>query len=210
MSTVNPSPPAEDKSKELVQNVLKKNIVNIARKVSDGKTLSSFEAAQLQSVLDGGVTADVKPFVGNQVDLATALGCNRKTIQRWLKMPGCPGAQSNGNYCIADWKAFARKQGSEVGGEKKDKGELETERLTLINERLAFELAKAKDEYTENSMVENGVKEMVIAAKKVLLSIPAVAAPQVVGRSVADAEQILKEMINDALVQLHKGNWSTS
>ena len=59
-------------------------------------------------------------------------------------------------------------------------------------------------------MVENGVKEMVIAAKKFLLSIPAVAAPQVVGRSVADAEQILKEMINDALVQLHKGNWSTS
>ena len=52
----------------------------------------------------------------NQTELAEAIGCNRKSIQRWLKEahPDCPGQTSDGRYNITLWKLFVESVGKKV------------------------------------------------------------------------------------------------
>ena len=196
------------KGSDVASKILKKNLLNIVRKVQDGKTLSHIELNQIQSLADGG--EGTKLWAKNQVELAEILGIERKTIQRWLKLPNCPQARSDGRYSVVEFREWATKTGRKVIDDTTDdeKSRLEIRRLRTICERLDLELEVTKGTYTSNDEVTKSIFRMIGAARKVLAAMPAQLAPQVVGLSIPEAEQRIREQVDNAMKQLHEGKWS--
>ena len=210
-------PPQEQES--VANKILKRNLVNIVRKVQEGRTLSTTELAVVQGIADSGTGEESgepegKPvglvWAQNQVELARELGVNRKTIQRWLKKEGCPGAKSDGRYSVEEFRKWANENNlkNEKEGEGDSKLKLEAKRLLLVNQKIEFDLAIKRGEYTHNEDVEAMFVMMIQNAKKVLLALPSNAAPQVVGLSVPEAELRLREIVDEALAQLQK-TWNS-
>jgi hypothetical protein len=197
---------------DVANRILKRNVLNIVRKVQDGKTLSNTELAVVQGFVE---QPDNSPtgvaWVQNQTDLARELGVNRKTIQRWIKIEGCPTTASDGRYNVNEWRTWAKNSNYKVseGGDGDDdddetKLKLEAKRLLLINQKLEFDLAVKRGEYTHNDDVESMFVMMIQNAKKVLLALPSNASPQVVGLSVPEAEIRLREIVDESLAQLQR------
>jgi hypothetical protein len=185
--------------------------------VQEGKTLSNTELAVVQGIAESGeggeegAEPEGKPtgsaWAQNQVELARELGVNRKTIQRWMKKEGCPEARSDGRYSVEEFRKWANDNNlkNEKDGESGDsKLKLEAKRLLLINQKLEYDMAIKRGEYTHNDDVEAMFVMMVQNAKKVLLALPSNASPQVVGLSVPEAEIRLREIVDEALSQLQR------
>lgn len=199
-----------NRESDVADRILRRNILNIVRKVQDGKTLSNVELSVVQGYVD---SSDADSPIGlawvqNQTDLARELGVNRKTIQRWLKIEGNPRTASDGRYSVTEWRKWANDNNFKVSDEDGETGDsklkLEAKRLLLQNQRLEFDLAVRRGEYTHNDDVEAMYVLMVQNAKKVLLALPSNSAPQVVGLSVPEAEIRLREIVDEALSQLQK------
>jgi len=197
----------EGKGAEMASKILKKNLLNIIRKVTEGKTLSSMELSQIQGLADGN-TGD-QGWAKNQVELADILGVERKTIQRWLKIKGCPQARSDGRYSIPDFREWASKTGRKIAEDDPDdeRNKLEVRRLRTICERLDLELEVARGNYTANDELAREVFRMVATAKKVLEQMPSTLAPQVVGMKVAEAEKRIKDQVDEVIRKLHEKKW---
>jgi hypothetical protein len=197
----------EGKGAEMASKILKKNLLNIIRKVTEGKTLSSMELSQIQGLADGN-TGD-QGWAKNQVELADILGVERKTIQRWLKIKGCPQARSDGRYSIPEFREWASKTGRKIAEDDPDdeRNKLEVRRLRTICERLDLELEIARGNYTANDEVAREVFRMVATAKKVLEQMPSTLAPQVVGMKVAEAEKRIKDQVDEVIRKLHEKKW---
>ena len=148
------------------------------------------------------------PRAANQVELAKALGVHRRTIHRWLKEPGNPGLASNGSADIAAWLSWKIDRGLGMEEEDPTKAAVEKRILEKREKLLEIEIARRLDEVTDNDKLIGWVAEMVGAAKTVLLAIPGILAPQVVGMSIPDAERRIREAIDEALTQLHREPWN--
>lgn len=195
---------------ELAQKLVKRNYANLVKKVASGKTLSNSELAIITAVADGKPTETARAWAKDQVELATLLGVERKTIQRWRK-EGAPKAESDGRLNVEAWRAWMKANGKKGSEDDKtpSKVQLEAKRLLLMNEKLEHEISILKGDYTRNSDVEADVRAMVLEAKKILLAMPAALAPQVVGLSVPEAEKRIRAAIDDSLEQLHTGKVRT-
>jgi len=203
-----------DNTKEAVQvaqKVLKKNLLNIIKKVGEGKTLSAGELTQMQALADGTEGAGAITFAKNQVELANAVGVDRKTIQRWLKIKGSPEARPDGRYSVIEWRSWAENTGrklAETDDFDTERGRLEVRRLKTICERLDLELEVTKGTYTENEEITKQIHRMINSARKILGAMPAQLAPQVVGMPIPEAEQRIREHVDNAMKQLHEGEWN--
>lgn len=146
-------------------------------------------------------------YVKNQVELAKAIGVDRKTLWRWKKNPTFPEARADGRYNIQEVVQWKEKHG-ETAGNLISKESEQVKSIQLHNEKLELQIGILKGDYTPNSELSQQVTEMIISAKRQLLSLPSSLAPQVVGENVASAERILKQAILDALKTLSEGKWT--
>ncbi len=180
---------------------LKADAANLAKRLKAGHTLTAAERKHLASLAAGGRDPD-PTFVSSILELSALLGVERMTLHRWRKLPGCPEPRADGRWEVAAWRAF---KATRPAGARDDEGTTdEKERNTkLRNEKLAVEVAVLKKEYVERAEVERWVAGMIVTAKGVLLGLPSSLAPQVVGVSIAEAESLIREGINEALSQLH-------
>lgn len=189
-------------SAEQAKTILDANLINLAKKVKEGETLGKADIALLESVA-GGATDVLPDWVQNQVELAKLLSVNRKTIQRWLKEPGNPGAESDGRYNVALWREFAKLRGHEFEDDDPlEQTALRAKNLLLQNQTLEFKLAIMRKEYVPAADVEKWGGELGAAIRKVATQIH-LAAPGIVGSTVPEAETRLKELEDEILHQLH-------
>ena len=147
----------------------------------------------------------------NQVELAEALGCDRKTIRRWLKQndPDCPGAMPDGRYNITLWQLWVAKKGKKPAKKPlQDKGDLDAENMRLKNEKLQIENAVRRGELMAVDEVCQVVVEAVSAFVKRARGAKHTLAPQVVGVSVPEATKRIGSEIDDALRELSLGEWA--
>lgn len=182
--------------------ILRKDVGNLIEKVKKGTPLSPAERRHLLS-LSAGTSDGGQAFCQNFHELAGLLNVDRKTINRWKKQKGAPEARADGRHDVAAWRQFksTRKAGirdgdDELPGERNRKEKLQ-------NDKLAVQIEILKKEWVPVASVEADVGQMVLQAKSVLLGLPAALAPQVVGSSLADAERLIRDAINDALEVLH-------
>jgi hypothetical protein len=148
----------------------------------------------------------------NQTELAEAIGCNRKSIQRWLKEahPDCPGQTSDGRYNITLWKLFVESVGKKVRaiGKGKDKGALEIENMRLRNEKLDIENMLRRGELMHVDEVNATLTELVNACVSRIRSMKNTLAPACVGVSIPEATKRIDVETDEALNELALGDWA--
>lgn len=184
--------------------LLRADLRNLAIKVQQGKTLTAAERNILQSAASGGPLV-AEAYAKNQVELATILNVDRKTIQRGLKREGNPGIRPDGRLDIAAWRIFLKKDSRYAKGlddEPMSQTRLKAEQILLQNQKLEVQLAVLKREYVPFSEVENWGGELGAAIRKIVSQIH-LKAPSVVGLSAPEAEALLKECEDEILAQLH-------
>lgn len=188
---------------EQARAILMRDAANIVSRLKTGKTLSASERRHLQNISAGGSGGE-PAFAANAVELARILNVERKTINRWRKLRGAPDPRPDGRYEVAAWRAFkaTRRAGSRDG--EIDPADEKARQISLQNEKLAVQVEILKRDYVRRVDVEATVSQMIVAAKRVLLGIPSALAPQVVGVAVAEAENLIRDAINEALAQLHR------
>lgn len=160
------------------------------------------EGAADSTVLDG-------KYARNQVELAEALNCDRKTIARLLKLDGNPGRKADGRYDITAWKMWCIDTGHlrrQIGGG--EKSDLEVQSLLLKNERLEMENAIRRGELCHVDEVNSVLGEMLRAFAAELRQRRHSLAPKVVGVTIGEASKRIGVTDREALGQLALGEWA--
>lgn len=173
-----------------------------------GKKVSDDDLEKAHQILADQYIREVKAekFAKNQTELAKVLGVDRKTIQRWRKESGFPVPKTNGRYNIKDTKDWVKAHQKKDWADEEDLHDLKIRQLKLQCEKLEFDLKTRRGDYTPNDDVVRWVGEMVTESKTMLLAIPAKLAPIVIGLDAPDAEERIKEAIDEALTLLNKGS----
>ena len=181
--------------------IKEKSILNLIKKVTRGGILTKQEENKLDEYTDELNVGTIGTYAKNQVELANAIGVDRKTIYRWKQEPSFPKAKPDGRINIQEVVNWKENNGI-TSGDLSSKESAQVASINLNNEKLKLQIGILKGEYTENTIIASQVTEMVLSAKRELLALPSSLAPQVVGESVAGAEKIIKNAINDALRSL--------
>jgi len=188
-------------SAEQAEIILKADLRNLAQKVRQGKTLSVAERNLLQSSIDGGKPSSAS-FAKNQVELAEILGVDRKLIQRHRKIEGNPGVRPDGRYDVQAWRQWLLRRRGLDDPDGLSQAQLRARQILLQNQKLEFQLGILRRDFIPASEVEQWGAELGTAIRKIVTTIH-LAAPSVVGVSVPDAEERLKELEDEVLTQLH-------
>jgi predicted DNA-binding transcriptional regulator AlpA len=191
-------------TEEQREAIYKNELRAILAKQQSGKTLTKDDKDTLDKLTiksKNGAGGASNVYAKNQVELAKAIGVDRKTLWRWKKNPTFPSARADGRYHIQEVVQWKEENG-ESAGDLVSKESEQVKSIQLHNEKLEIQIGILKGDYTENTIIASQVTEMVLSAKRELLALPSGLAPQVVGQSVAGAEKIIKNAINDALRSL--------
>ncbi len=141
-----------------------------------------------------------KDCAANLQDLADAIGCDRETIRRHMKMPGNPGRKPNHSYDIPAWKAWFDEHGS-IRIDSPEKKDLECQRLEEIVRRMRTENAEREGQIVdidEAITVFGGIlKELQMELRQSKHRL----APEVVGLSVGEANSRIGKEIESALTK---------
>lgn len=148
----------------------------------------------------------------NQSELAEHLGCDRKTIQRWIKEadPDCPGHTADGRYNVNLWKLWVTSKGKKVRAvaKGKDKGSLEIEHFRLRNEKLEIENMVRRGELLHVDEVISVLSELTTAFARKVRGLKHTLPNSVVGVSVPEATKRIDREAVDALQELAIGDWA--
>lgn len=144
-----------------------------------------------------------KKFAATQGHLAAELHVARRTIGRWLKLNGNPGARRDGLYDVAAWQKFADAVSSPRGPAVPPEEKLRN--LRLKNEKLEAEIAAIEREYTPRSEVNRSAALLAAEIAKIVRRIHSHAG-ELVGLSIPEAEIRLKEVEDSVLLKLHTIN----
>lgn len=206
-----PRPP-DDLNAAVAETVLRANSQNLIAKVRAGRTLSAAEVNLLESIRSAGRLVALST-ARNQVELAQACGVSRKTVVRYLKLPGSPARRPDGRYEVAAWRAFLAANGVEGAGGVADQGgeddggpstaALRAENLLLVNARRRFQNALEEGKYIAVADAERNAAELGAAIRLVVSRFHLIA-PTLVGLSAPEIETLLKVQENEVLEQLHR------
>lgn len=201
-ATQQSEPPVQIDTQE-VERLRLQDLANIRAKVRLGQPLSAEQLARLQQAGSGAAAAanssDV--FVSNQTALVEALGLeSRKTIQRWSRKAGCPGALPDGRYNVTAWRNWmqsnnlgrGRKQGPDIEDVKNQSAVVELRMKQLELEEMEGR-SISREEATQVMMaVMTKVAQTFRQLKHGL-------APSVVGESVAEASKRIGQAVDEVL-----------
>lgn len=145
-------------------------------------------------------------WVGSVSALAEKLGVDRKTIQRWTKLAGCPGKDEERGFHVARWQEF----GAQVGKKTKlpDKAEAELQGILVKNERARLELEKERGNLLEAEQVAELVAGMAHAFANRLAGSRHSLGPMVVGLAVPEATKRIGIEHHHALAELAVPDWA--
>lgn len=182
--------------------ILDKNIAKLEKKLKAGKKLTAHELLLVQSAINGG-DGKGKAWAKNQVELAEVLGVDRKTIQRWRKVGGNPGKQSDGRYNIPAWKEFARLRGHALDDDGGlNQTSLKARQILLQNMKLEFEISILRKEHVSVVDVEKWGGELGAAIRKVVMQLRKLA-PTLTGLTAPEIEKRLLDAELSVMQQLH-------
>lgn len=129
-----------------------------------------------------------------------------------MTQDGNPGADASGRYHVAEWEKWALEHGKDTSTsndpEPGTKKALELERMRYQVDALKLDLDERRATLISAEDTKRWVADIVFAFRTELLSLPGKMAPQMMGLTIAEAEQRLKSACNDVLMKLHREPWS--
>ena len=148
----------------------------------------------------------------NQTELAGFLGCNRKTIQRWLKEEKGPGKKSDGRYDVKAWQEWVNLEGrlapTATDSGTSEKHKLEIERARLTNEKLQIENRVRMGQLLSVEEVCRTLGDAFAGVVRVMNAMHHTHGPTLAGKGVADAKAILAKANREALGEFALGAWA--
>ena len=91
---------------EQAEKILSADFRNVAKKVAQGKTLTTAERDLIRS--KAASCDDTLVAAKNFEELAALLGVSVRTINRWRKLGGAPGPLPDGGLPVVEWRQFMR------------------------------------------------------------------------------------------------------
>jgi hypothetical protein len=198
-------PPANQEEESRTQKLLRLNLANLKKKVIRGGVLSAREIEMLKAE-ESGTDRDGAPvsgarFVKNQVELASALGVDRKTIYRWFQEEGIPETRSDGRYSVNEWREWAENTGRKISPDSINSGNERARNILLQNEILVFRLAVLRRDYVPMAEVEAVGSKLAVNLRKVIGTLHLLA-PSLESVTAAEAEGLLKDKEDEMVNQL--------
>lgn len=145
-------------------------------------------------------------IVGTQEALASHLGFDRKTVQRWMKLEGCPARGKDG-YDVGMWRAWT--EAKNLGKKKsRSKAELDAEKVALQNERQRLLNAKLRGEMTTQDEVIRVLGDMLSGFVLTLTQSKTTIAEEASGVSVGEATKRIDHRHKEVLATLALGEWA--
>lgn len=189
------------KPKEAASLLLKEQEA-LKRKVKAGRVLNASERAilsQIASTSEG--TSAPETWAKNKVELASALGVNRKTVDRWFEEPDHPEAISNGRYNIAEWKTWAEAHGKKLGDPAPSQAALKARQLLLQNQLLQDKIDVNRRKLVQVDDVLKMGAGLAAAVRKVAATLPSMA-QSLVGCELHEIEKLLTQKEDEIVDQL--------
>ena len=146
-------------------------------------------------------------WADNKVRLAEILGVSRQTVYDWSKLPGCPGARSNGKYKVHEWIGFVQdlnlKQQENPLGEK---AKLEARKLKIFCDRTEWKFACERKEWTETRTIGEDLRRLVAETIALIRhefesTLPRAAA----GKTAAQIRALSAQAIDRIMTRIHAG-----
>lgn len=167
---------------EKARKVLEEEISAIRKKVEAGKRITVAERNQLhqfassdeEALADSLASPATVPSIAA---LCGVLGISRDTFYKWRKKfpKEIPQNQTNGQYDVAAWRAFAKKNNLKGGDEdetseedKETLEELKKEDLRIKIEERNFKLAILRQDFIAREDVREEISKLVAGAIKLL------------------------------------------
>lgn len=142
-----------------VEAVLGRDLENIAKKVTAGKTLTQSER---EYFMHQQPDAKDENTITTKVMLAKVLGISRETLYRWWKMDGAPTKKVDGNFSLEAWRDFAKRHNLKDFGDGIEGG-------TLAEKKKHFEtlILKAKYQTLISELIPVAVVEKLFTQKAI-------------------------------------------
>jgi hypothetical protein len=190
---------------DLAKQILSLHAFALAKKVAAGKPLTPGELETVRATAEG--TTPGPQWAKSKVELAAALGVTRRSIHAWLKIPGNPGARSNGNYSVQEWRDWAMAHGRghdespDLAGARL-RGEL------LKNWRADFKNRELRGEYLPIKSVKVQTAQAIQAAKTRSFSgLPRLVSLIKLARDDASALDVAKKELESVWRQMEASEW---
>lgn len=197
------------------------DIQAILVQVQSNKPLTAAQKQRLDEYLAEKESADTPPqqqeltaapgvFVETVKELAEKLGCDRKTVQRYMKQEGNPGSTEDGKFDVQKWQAWVEANGKQITKRHKgdSKADEELRKLKLQNERLRIENDVRLGNLISVDEVCKLLTEMTGGFSQEIRGIKHTLAPQVVGVSVGEASKRIGRECEVSLSKLALGDWA--
>lgn len=192
--------PLSDFSPEEMERIRSLDVRNIRKKVNEGAVLTREQIKRLEMALPDNEVGE--EYAETQDALATALGiADRKSIQRWMKEPGCPGKENDGRYNVKSWRLWTQTQNKRTGT-KGTTYEKQREKSIALDVRLKeLELDERMGRVIDREECTTVLLELVTKVTQALRSLRHSLAPKVVGETVPEANKRIGADI-DATLEL--------
>ena len=193
------STPGATITPEVARAALEADLGNIQARAASGKPLTGKQRAILAAVADGmDPKRDVSSHVSTTAELADAIGVDRRTVTRWLRLPDNPGRAPDGRFSVERWLAY--KETRPVGlGDHPEK----RRRIALQNQKLQWELSELQRRYIPVKAVEAMSADLADKVRSVVRGAIVRVAPELTNATVPVAEAKLKAVEDTILTRLH-------
>ena len=164
------------------------------------------EEKNSNSALPAAERENCHEWADNQQTLADLLDITVKTIQRWLKKPGNPGADEQGRYKIAAWQSWAVQVGRKT--RMPDKAQAELDGQLLKNERARLEIEKEQGRLCPYQEVAELLAMMTTAFTLRLAGSRHTLGPATSGGAAAENTKRIGAEHHNCLQELSIGDWA--
>jgi|TARA_R100001530_G_scaffold111745_1_gene78871 DNA-binding XRE family transcriptional regulator len=152
---------------KLAKKVLDADLANMAKRVNEGKNLTSNQRAYFLQAT-GQVPLPESGYAKSKVELAAILGVARQTIYKWGKLDEAPQPNSDGSHNIADWLGFIKLHNLK-GAE--DEGGMDLRDRKMLGQclKIEAELEILKGEWVPKGLVKRFMEDVFVACRSKIL-----------------------------------------
>ena len=156
---------------EFADKVLEADAALAAKKINEGKGMTSSQRAYYVSVSGKNNIIPENGLANNHVELAKLLNVSRSSVVKWARQEGAPKPKPNGKHDISQWILFVKEHGLK-GAEEESEGDLKRRRLLAQCLKIEAELDIIRGNWIPKALVDRYMQDIFTACRSKILQSP--------------------------------------